>query len=130
MTSMVLETDAHGYFVGSSYGYATARDWARFGQLYLQNGVWKGDSILPKEWVGYTVTAAPASKGRYGAQFWLNRNRELPDVPEDMFSCQGHRGQRIFIIPSRQLVVVRLGFAEDNFDYNQFLKNILNSLHR
>lgn len=128
MSSMVFETDAHGYFVGSSYGYATARDWARFGQLYLQNGVWKGDSIFTKDWVDYTRTEAQASKGRYGAQFWLNRSHQLPDLQTDMYSCQGHRGQRIFILPSRQMVVVRLGFGEENFDYNQFLRNILSAV--
>lgn len=130
MTSMVLEADAAGYFVGSSYAFATARDWARFGQLYLQNGVWKGDTILPKDWVAYSATSAKAAKGQYGALFWLNRSGELPDIPQDMFYCRGHRGQRIFIIPSRQLVVVRLGFAEDEFDFNQFLGDILSAFSR
>ncbi|HWS00199.1 MAG TPA: serine hydrolase, partial [Prolixibacteraceae bacterium] len=125
MNSMILEYDASGYFVGSSYGYATAKDWAKFGQLYLQDGVWKGDSILPKGWVAYTSQPAKAANGRYGAMFWLNRSGELKDAPEDMISCNGHRGQRVFIIPSRDLVVVRLGFAEDNFDDNQFLKAVL-----
>ena len=130
MNSMVLEADTHGYFVASSYGYATARDWAKFGQFYLQDGVWKGDSILPKGWIFYTRTTADAANGRYGAQFWLNRSKKLPDVPDDMFSCEGHRGQRICIIPSRQLVVVRLGFGEADFDHNQFLKDILSSFKR
>lgn len=125
MTSMALEADAGGYYVGSSYGYATARDWAKFGQLYLQDGVWKGDSILPRGWVAYTRRPAEAAKGKYGALFWLNRAKDLPDLPEDMFSCNGHRGQRVFILPSRQLVVVRLGFSEDKVDYNRFLKSIL-----
>ena len=108
-----------------TWPHASARDWAKFGQLYLQDGVWKGDTILPKGWVTYTRTPADAANGQYGAQFWLNRSKKLPDVPEDMFSCQGHRGQRIFIIPSRQLVVVRLGFEGNHFDYNQFLVGIL-----
>jgi len=125
MKSMVFETDASGNYVGSSYGYATAKDWAKFGQLYLQNGVWKGDTILPNGWVDYTKTPAPAANGGYGAHFWLNRSSELPDVPVDMFSCKGHRGQRIFILPSRQLVIVRLGFAEDQFNYNQWMKTLL-----
>ena len=128
MNSMVLEADASGHFVGSSYGYATARDWAKFGQLYLQDGVWKGDSILPKGWVNYSKTPADAAKGKYGAQFWLNRSRELPDIPEDMFSCNGHRGQRIAIFPSNQMVVVRLGFAEDHFNFNQFYNDILRAI--
>lgn len=125
ITSMIVETDAAGNFVGSSYGYASARDWARFGLLYYNDGVWKGDSILPKGWVDYTRTAATASKGIYGAQFWLNRSKKLPDIPEDLFSCNGHRGQRVFIIPSRNLVVVRLGFSEEGFNHNEFLKGIL-----
>ena len=125
ITSMILETDAVGNFVGSSYGHANARDWARFGLLYYNDGVWKGDTILPKGWVAYSRTPAPASKGEYGAQFWLNRSKKIPDAPEDMFSCNGHRGQRVFIIPSRNLVVVRLGFSEDGFDQNGFLKGIL-----
>jgi len=128
MRSMVLETDASGNYVGSSYGYATAKDWAKFGQLYLQDGVWKGDSILPKGWVSYTTTPAIAANGRYGSHFWLNRSGELPDAPKDMFTCKGHRGQRIFIIPSRQLVIVRLGFAEDQFNYNDFVDAILKSI--
>ena len=127
MSSMRMESDEEGNFVGSSYGYATARDWAKIGQLYLQDGVWKGDSILPKDWVIYSTTPAKASNGTYGAQFWLNRSKGLPNVPEDMYACQGHRGQRIFIIPSKQIVVVRLGFGEVNFDHNQFLSEILKS---
>ena len=130
MNSMFLETDAAGNFVGSSYGYATARDWAKFGLLFLSEGVWKGDTILPKGWVSYSLTPADAANGQYGAQFWLNRSLELPDAPEDTYMCQGHRGQRIFIIPSRHLVVVRLGFAEDKFDHNLFLKGILNSINK
>lgn len=128
MNSMILEYDAHGYIVGSSFGYATAKDWAKFGQLYLQDGVWKGDSILPKDWVAYTSLPASAANGKYGAMFWLNRSLELKDSPEDMISCNGHRGQRVFIIPSRDLVVVRLGFGEDDFNFNQFLKEIIGAL--
>ncbi len=128
MNSFLFETDASGNFVGSSYGYGTARDWARFGLLYYYDGVWKGDTILPKGWVDYSRTIAPSSEGKYGAQFWLNQSSGLPDAPKDMFSCQGHRGQRIFIIPSRKLVVVRLGFSEESFDHNGFLKNILSAI--
>jgi len=128
ITSMIVETDAAGNFVGSSYGYATARDWARFGLLYYNDGIWKGDTILPKGWVNYSRTPAVASKGEYGAQFWLNKSKKLPDVPEDLFSCNGHRGQRVYIIPSRILVVVRLGFSEEGFSHNDFLKEILSAI--
>ncbi len=128
ISTMVLETDAAGNFVGSSYSNATARDWARFGLLYYNDGVWKGDTILPNGWVNYTRTPAYGSKGEYGAQFWLNKSKTLPDAPEDLFFCDGHRGQRIFIIPSRNLVVVRLGYSETGFDHNQFLKEILSAI--
>ena len=129
MSSAILETDAAGNFVGSSFGYATARDWARFGLLYFNDGIWKNDTILPKGWVTYSRTPAIASKGQYGAQFWLNKSKKLPDVPEDMFSCNGHRGQFVYIIPSKNLVIVRLGFSVEHFNENEFLKGILASIH-
>jgi CubicO group peptidase (beta-lactamase class C family) len=128
MASMMLEADVAGNFVGSSFAYANARDWARFGLLYYNNGVWQGDTILPQGWVNYTRTPSLVSKGKFGALFWLNKAHQLPDAPEDTYSCQGYRGQRIFIIPSRHLVVVRLGFSEKYFDHNKFLKEILESI--
>jgi CubicO group peptidase (beta-lactamase class C family) len=129
MHSMTMETDAVGNFVGSSYAYATARDWARFGLLYFNDGIWQGNRILPAGWVKYTTSPAKASEGKYGAHFWLNKAGDLPDVPEDMYSCNGHRGQRIFIIPSRHLVIVRLGFSESDFDHNDFLKEVLAAIN-
>ena len=76
MTSAVMEPDAAGDFVGSSFMFATARDWARFGQLYLQDGVWDGRRILPEGWVAFSVTPAPAAPGGvYGAHFWLRLGR-------------------------------------------------------
>ena len=123
--SMFIETDAAGNFVGSSFGYGTARDWARFGLLFYKDGIWKNDTILPKGWVDYCKTPAKASNGEYGAQFWLNQSKKLKDVPADMFSCNGHRGQFVYIIPSKKLVVVRLGFSVEHFDQNEFLKGIL-----
>lgn len=129
MYSMVLEADGAGTFVGASYGYATARDWARFGLLYYRDGVWNGDTILPKGWVKFTRTPVKASDGKYGALFWLNEAHQLKDAPVDAYSCQGHRGQRVFIIPSRDLVVVRLGFSQEHFSQNEFLKGILSSFN-
>ena len=128
MNSMVLEADAAGTFVGASFGYASARDWARFGLLYYNNGVFAGDTILPKGWVDFTRTPAKASKGKYGALFWLRDLQKLPDAPADLYSCQGHRGQKIFIIPSKNLVIVRLGFSNEDFDQNQFIKGILSTI--
>lgn len=116
MNSAILEPDSSGYFVGSSYMYATARDWARFGLLYLNDGVWGDERILPEGWVKYSATPTPHSeKSRaYGAQFWLNTGgdiRWLPFMPEDMFSANGHEGQFVMIIPSRKAVIVRMGLS-------------------
>ena len=124
----VFEQDLSGTFVGSSYLYATARDFARFGQLYLDDGCVDSERILPKGWVDYTRRPAAASGKHYGAFFWLNGNGKFPDVPKDMFYCDGHDGQDIFIFPSHELVVVVLGFSPkpDNvIDFNALLRDIL-----
>jgi CubicO group peptidase (beta-lactamase class C family) len=134
--SMILEVDAGGTFVGSSFSYATARDWARFGLLYLNDGVVAGERILPEGWVRYSTTPAPASGGVYGAQFWLNagppgnpRARTMPNVPEDTYSADGFAGQNVFIIPSRDLVVVKLSESRgDYLDDNHFLADIIAAL--
>ena len=131
MFNTLMETDASGNFVGSSYTYATTRDWARFGLLYLNNGIWFGDTILSPDWVKFTHTEAPNSKGDYGAQFWLNRSgRELPDAPKDTYFADGYQGQRIYIIPSKKLVIVRMGLTKDkkSFDYNQMVVGIIDAL--
>jgi CubicO group peptidase (beta-lactamase class C family) len=128
MNNTVFETDPSGTFVGSSYCFATPRDLARFGMLYLNNGVFEGDTIFPDGWVKYTTTPANGSDGGYGAFFWLRTAVEYPDVPEDMFFCDGFLGQRIFIIPSEKLVVVRLGYSMKDFDMNEFLKEIIEAL--
>jgi len=125
MRSAVFEVDASGIFVGSSYLYATVRDYARYGLLYLHNGNWLGEQLLPDDWVTYTTTPAKGSGGDYGAFFWLNRGGEYPGVPEDLFSAEGHDGQYIFIIPSLQLVVVRNGYSKSGtYDFTAFLKSI------
>lgn len=124
MSSAFMETDEQGTYIGSSYTYATARDWARYGQLYLQDGVWNGEQILPEGWVSYTRTSGPSSGGIYGAHWRLNMgHKEYKDGPEDLFSANGYQGQRVFVIPSLDLVIVRLGFNSD-FDHNTFLKEV------
>ena len=126
-----FEPDMSGTPVGSSYLYVTARDFARFGELFLEDGCVGGERILPEGWVDYTVTPASASDGAYGAFFWLNRNNVCPDVPEDMFSCQGHDGQEIYIIPSKDLVVVVLGYSPKPnrvIDFNGLLKDVISAL--
>ena len=126
-----FEPDMSGTPVGSSYLYVTARDYARFGQLYLDDGLAGPARILPEGWVDYTRTPASASQGGYGAFFWLNRNRTCPDAPEDMFSCQGHDGQEVYIIPSKNLVVVVLGYSpkpDHVIDFNALLRDIIAKL--
>ena len=134
MSSAVWETDLTGTFVGSSYLLASARDWAKFGSLYLNDGIWRGHRILPEGWVEYTTDpVAMAPQRQYGAHFWLNvgevddpADRPFPDVPTDCYFAQGFDGQNVFIIPSYDLVVVRLGTtAQGNFDQNQFLSDVL-----
>jgi len=129
MNSMLIETDLSGNYVGSSYGWATTRDWAKFGLLYLHNGIWNEEQILSEDWVDYSVTATNNSNNGYGAQFWLNKGGRYPSAPKDMFSCNGYQGQRVFIIPSKDMVIVRMGLTENsNFDFDSFLKGILNSI--
>jgi CubicO group peptidase (beta-lactamase class C family) len=125
MYSAVLEPDAGGTFVGSSYCYATARDWARFGLLYLRDGVWEGQRVLPEGWVSYT------RKGNgYGAMWWLNTDgKRFPGVPEDCFSCEGYEGQYVWVIPSRDLVVVRLAMEHGRrLGSAAFLKTVISAL--
>ena len=126
----VFEPDMSGTPVGSSYLYVTASDYARFGQLFLDDGCAGGERILPEGWVEYSSTPASASEGGYGSFFWLNRNGNLPDAPQDTFSCQGHDGQEIYIIPSRGIVVVVLGYSprSNRVDFNALLRDILAAL--
>ena len=125
-----VETDATGLFVASSYSYGTARDWARFGILFLNNGVFAGDTILSKEWVDFMRTPAEASDGNYAGTFWLKEKPEyaLVDVPNDVFFADGFLGQRTYIIPSKKLVVVRMGYSLKHFDLNNFLREIIKTL--
>jgi CubicO group peptidase (beta-lactamase class C family) len=132
MPDAVFEVDPSGTRVGSSYLYATARDYARFGLLFENDGVFNGERILPEGWVKYSTSEASASKGLYGAFFWLNRSKALPSAPEDMFACDGHDGQHIYILPSQELVVVVLGFSprsRGGMDTDRLLKDILSSLN-
>ncbi len=127
-----FESDISGTPVGSSYLYATARDFARFGQMYLEDGCIGGKRVLPEGWVDYSVTPASDSKGGYGAFFWLNRDKSFTDVPEDLFSCIGHDGQRIYMIPSKELVVVVLSCSHlpDNMiDFDRLMKDVIAQIH-
>jgi CubicO group peptidase (beta-lactamase class C family) len=136
MRSAVLEPDASGTFVGSSFMYATARDWARFGLLFANDGVCNGERILPEGWVKYSVTPTPSTPPAqgYGAQWWLNSGgdgRWMPRLPTDIYSACGHESQYVTVIPSAHLVVVRLGLTSDPkaWDHQAFLEKILAAVH-
>lgn len=138
MASAQMEVDASGTYVGSSFCYATPRDWARLGLLFLNDGVWEGERILPEGWVDYSRTRTPTcNAGIYAAHFWTNATRETPeeegyrywpDLPEDLYYASGFDGQFVVIVPSRDLVVVRLGVTTDRraFDIGSLVKGILN----
>ena len=137
MYSAVMEPDASGNFVGSSYCHASARDWARFGLLYLNDGQFNGQQILPEGWVQSSVQPAPASaNGGYGYQVWLNRGsksnpdtRKYPQLPTDMFFADGFEGQNVFVIPSKKLVVVRLGLTrKGDYDVEGLLLGIMDAV--
>ncbi len=121
MKSAVLETDARGTFAGSSYLYATARDWARFGQFLLQEGEWNGTQILPAGYVRWMREPAPASNGRYGhGQLWLAGPERGPQtaLPAGTYWLRGHDGQAMAIMPSLNLIVLRLGLTPSPLGYS------------
>jgi CubicO group peptidase (beta-lactamase class C family) len=138
MTSALMETDASGTFVASSFMLATTRDWARFGQLFLQDGVWQGTRLLPDGWVRYCTTPTPQSPdGIYGAHWWLGLQPEIGGgtaaaarLPRDAFFAVGHEGQTLTVIPSRRLVVARLGLSIyiDAWNHAAFVSDLLEAL--
>lgn len=135
--SAVPEFDAAGTWIASSYVHATARDFARFGLLYLRGGIWEGRQIIPADWVAAARTPTTPSNGRYGALFWLNaidRASGKPAVtdlvPTDTFFARGFGGQLIAIIPSRDAVVVmsNAAYTEDTAPIPRLLGDILKAL--
>ncbi|MFT7676265.1 MAG: CubicO group peptidase (beta-lactamase class C family) [Planctomycetota bacterium] len=143
--SAVLEADASGLYVGSSFCWMTARDWARFGQLLLDGGVvytdearTKAKRVLSAKAVALLHTPAPAARGgQYGAQTWLNRGREgqpesrrFPSLPADLFYASGFQGQFVLVFPTEQVVIVRLGVSTPgaSFPVEAFARRVLESL--
>ncbi|MFC2951915.1 serine hydrolase domain-containing protein [Marinicaulis aureus] len=137
MEHTFLETDWNGDFVMSSQVWTTARDLSRIGLLYLADGVWEGERILPKGWANYVATPAPAqppltrANGAqmpgYGAQFWLFGERH--GLPEGTYAAQGNRGQYLVIIPAHNMLVVRRGFDDGGgFDIAKFSADLLAAL--
>jgi CubicO group peptidase (beta-lactamase class C family) len=112
----IFEFDRAGHFLGGSHVYASARDFARFGLLYLRDGVWDGRRILPEGWVDFARTRAPVSNnGNHGAHFWINLPPAehqfvlLPGAPTSIFQASGNAGQYVILVPTHDMVIVRLG---------------------
>ena len=122
MRNTLLSTDRFGDFILSSQVYTNARDLARFGLLYLQNGTWHGERLISEEWIEFVRTPAPATAGignMYGGQWWLvpdDRN----DVPKDAYSTAGNRGQYVVVVPSHDAVIVRRGLDYGNQGFNRW----------
>ena len=127
-----MESDHLGNFIGSSQVYTTARDLGRFGLLYLQDGIWDGERILPEGWARFVATPAPAfpaqtGKQGYGAQFWLYGGVE--ELPEGTYSTSGNKGQHATIVPAHDLVVVRTGVDPLGYRWNQprFVRDVIDT---
>jgi CubicO group peptidase (beta-lactamase class C family) len=125
-----METDHLGNFIGSSQVYTTARDLARFGLLYLNDGVWEGRRLLPEGWTTFVATPAPSRPNApgelgYGGQFWLLD--QLPGIPPGTYASMGNKGQYVVIVPARNLVIVRTGVdpAGVRFDLGAFVRDIV-----
>ena len=131
MRSMVIETDPYGNFLAQGAELATARDWARLGNLYLQDGIWNGERILPKGYTTFVSTLAPTwaadDNPVYGGFFWLNGDEEWP-IPKSAYFMAGAGGQYTFVIPSHDLVVVKLGHYRGNAQSDLDLKDALRIL--
>ncbi len=131
MRHTVAETDWQGNYVSSSQVWTTARDLARFGLFYLNDGVWNGERLLPPGWRRYVTAPSGPQPGAgdfgYGATFWLMN--KTPGVPADTFSANGNRGQYVVIVPSRNIVIVRRGEdAGAGFDIATFTADVLAAL--
>lgn len=124
----VMETDPYGNFLLTGFDYGTARNWARLGMLYLQNGIWEGEQILPDGYNTFVSTLAPGWKEPvYGGLFWINGNGEMP-IPKEAYYMAGAGGQRTIIIPSKNMVVVRLGHNRGDAAGMKALNNALAKL--
>ena len=122
MRNTLLSADRFGDFILSSQVYTTARDLARFGLLYLQNGVWNGNRLLSEEWIEFVRTPAPSTSTRgnmYGGQWWLVPD-DRTDVPKDAYSTAGNRGQYVIVVPSHDLVIVRRGLDYGRQGFNRW----------
>ena len=133
MRNTLLSVDRFGDFILSSQVYTNARDLARFGLLYLQNGMWGGERLLSQKWIDFVRTPAPATAGRgnfYGGQWWLVPDNRK-DVPGDAYTTAGNRGQFAVVVPSHELVIVRRGldYGRQGFDQWDLTREVLKAIH-
>ncbi|MGU7783582.1 serine hydrolase domain-containing protein [Burkholderia sp. PU8-34] len=138
MRHSVFEPDPAGTLESASFMYASAHDWARFGQFLLLDGVWDGKRLLPEGWVRYMARATPQAPRRdFGAHLWVkvpepfnDSGPHAPALPADAFHAVGHEGQFVSVVPSRQLVVVRLGLSrpESAWNHEAFLARVLDAM--
>ncbi len=132
MHNTLLSVDRFGDFILSSQVYTNARDLARFGMLYLRNGIWNNERLLSKKWIDFVRTPAPstAAKGNhYGGQWWLVPDNRT-DVPKDAFSTAGHRGQYVIVVPSHDVVIVRRGldYGRQGFSNWDLTREVLKAI--
>ena len=132
MRNTLVSVDRFGDFILSSQVYTNARDLARFGMLYLQNGVWNGERLLSEDWIEFTRTPAPSTAERgnfYGGQWWLVPD-DRTDVPRDAYSTAGNRGQYVTLVPSHDLVIVRRGldYGRQGFDRWDLTREVLKAI--
>lgn len=132
MRNTLVSTDRFGDFILSSQVYTNARDLARFGLLYLQNGIWQGERLISEDWIAFVRRPAPAANntgGRYGGQWWLVPGNRT-DVPADAYSTAGNRGQFVIVVPSHDLVIVRRGldYGNQGFDRWDLTRELLKAV--
>jgi CubicO group peptidase (beta-lactamase class C family) len=116
--TFVLETDASGHFVGSSYGYASARDWAKIGQLFLDRGNAYGEQLVDSTWVEFCTTPTAESNGVYGGQIWFPKARGQEGYELQDYTLDGFQGQIVTVLPEEKIVIVRLGVMYDESSFN------------
>lgn len=148
MRSAVFERDISGTFIGGSSAFTTPRDLAKIGYLYLNNGVWNGEVLLPAEWIQKMLTPSPGylspgtiitdvtKDGVYGGSIWLNKEtkkgkgKPYPNVPEDMYLAIGYMGQLLVVIPSLKMIIVRTGHDQEyHSKLNEFLSRAIQCFH-
>ncbi|RPJ70979.1 MAG: class C beta-lactamase-related serine hydrolase, partial [Alphaproteobacteria bacterium] len=148
MNSAVFERDVSGTFVGGSSAFNTPRDLAKIGYLFLNNGIWNGEILLPSDWIQKMLTPSPGylspgtiikditKVGVYGGSIWLNKEtkkgkgRPYPNVPEDMYMALGFMGQLLIILPSQKMIIVRTGHdSEYHSKTNEFISRAIQCFH-